>query len=62
MLSISMLQGQKMKLVGTLCFDTDLHSLASMHNEKLHYESGIFKKISCSVFKIFTIEQSHGNF
>jgi hypothetical protein len=51
-----------MKLVGTLCFDTDLHSLASMHNEKLHYESGIFQKIVCSVFKIFTIEQSCGNF
>jgi len=62
MLSISMLQGQKMKLVGTLCFDTDLHPFATMHNEKLHYESGIFKKMLCSVFKIFTIEQSYGNF
>jgi hypothetical protein len=61
MLSISMLQWQQMKLVGTLCFDTDLHPCTSMYDGKLHYESEIFKKISCSVFKIFTIEQSYGN-
>jgi len=51
-----------MKVVGTLCFDTDLHPFASMHDGKVHYESEIFKHILCSVFKIFTIEQSYGNF
>ena len=38
-----------------------LHSFASMHDGKLHYESGIFKKSLCSIFKIFTIEPCYGN-
>jgi hypothetical protein len=42
-----MLQGLIMKLVGTLCFDTDIHPFISMHDGKLH-ESGIFKQILCS--------------
>jgi hypothetical protein len=50
-----------MKLVGTLCLDADIHPFISMHDEKLHNESGNLKQILCSVFKKFTMEQSYGN-
>jgi hypothetical protein len=40
-----------MKLVGTSCFDTDIHPFISMHDGKLYYESGIFKQFLCSFFR-----------
>jgi hypothetical protein len=49
-----------MKLVGTQCFNADLHPFVSKHDGKLHYESGIIKENLCSVLKIFTVELSYG--
>jgi hypothetical protein len=56
----SMLQGQQMKLVGIHCFNTIIHLFDRSVMKKMHYESEISKENLSSIFRIFTIEQSHG--
>jgi hypothetical protein len=57
---ISMLQGQKMELVGTQFFNADFHLFDSKHDGTMHYESEMFKENLSSILKIFAIERSYG--
>jgi hypothetical protein len=58
--TVHLLQGQQIKIVGTQCFNADIHLFGSKHDGKVPYESGIFKDNLSPALKIFTIERFYG--